>query len=121
VLVLVICVLVFTVFCIVCTVSFVYRLVFVYVFLLVLSALPPSDISTAISNNNNNNIIDAIQLNVARNKVNDYFPASLRVTQNLHEANQCNANVYTFKIKQQIQVTAKSVYLPVHRWARCGR
>jgi hypothetical protein len=51
--VLVICVLVFTVFCIVCTV-FLYCFVYVYLFLLVLSVLvlellPPSDNSIAVS------------------------------------------------------------------------
>jgi hypothetical protein len=51
---LVIRVLVFTVFCIVCTVIL-YCLVYVYVFLLVLSVLPPSDNSIAVNNNNNNN------------------------------------------------------------------
>jgi hypothetical protein len=42
VLVLVICVLVFNVFCIVCTV-FLYCFVSVYVFVIVLSVLPPGD------------------------------------------------------------------------------
>jgi len=51
--VLVICVLVFTVFCIVCTV-FLYCFVYLYLFLFVLSVLvyellPPSDNSTAVS------------------------------------------------------------------------
>ena len=51
--VLVICVLVFTVFCIVCTV-FLYCFVYVYLFLLILSVLvlellPPSDNSIADS------------------------------------------------------------------------
>jgi hypothetical protein len=49
----VMCVLVFTVCCIVCTV-FLYCLVYVYVFLLVLSVLPPSDNSIAVNNNTNN-------------------------------------------------------------------
>jgi hypothetical protein len=57
--VLVICVLVFTAFCIVCTV-FLYCFVYVHLFLFVLSVLvygllPPSDNSIAVSNNNNNN------------------------------------------------------------------
>jgi hypothetical protein len=46
--------------------------------------------------------MDAIQLNVAGNKINDYFPASVHFTQILHEATRCNANVYTLKIKRQI-------------------
>jgi hypothetical protein len=54
VLVLVICALVFTVFCFVFTV-FLYCFFYVCVFLLVLSVLPPSDNSIAVSNNNNNN------------------------------------------------------------------
>jgi hypothetical protein len=53
VLVLVICVLVFTVFCTVCAVYFVL-FCFVYVSLLVLSVLPPSDNSIAVNDNNNN-------------------------------------------------------------------
>ena len=57
--VLVICVFLFTVFCIVCT-EFLYSSVYVYLFLFVLSVLvqgllPLSDNSIAISNNNNNN------------------------------------------------------------------
>jgi succinate-acetate transporter protein len=53
--VLVICVLVFTVLCFVCTV-FLYRFVYVYLFLFVLSVLLlPSDNSTAVNNNNHNN------------------------------------------------------------------
>lgn len=48
------------------------------------------------------NITDAVQLNVGGNKINDYFPASVHVTQNLHEVNQRIVNVSTFKIKQQI-------------------
>jgi hypothetical protein len=50
--VLVICVLVFTVFCIVGI--FFVLLYYVLVFLCVLSVLPPSDNSIAVSNNNNN-------------------------------------------------------------------
>ena len=50
---------VFTMFCIVCTV-FLYCLVYVYLVLFVLSVLvqgllPPSDNPIAVSNNNNNN------------------------------------------------------------------
>ena len=56
--VLVICVLVFTVFCIVCTV-FLYCFVHVYLFLIVFSVpvwgLQPSDNSITVNNNNNNN------------------------------------------------------------------
>jgi hypothetical protein len=48
----VICVLEFIVFCIVYTV-FLYRIVYVYLFLFVL--LPPSENSIAVSNNYNNN------------------------------------------------------------------
>jgi len=59
--VLVICILVFTVFCIVCTVFFVlFRLrVFILICFVVLVQvlLPPSDNSTAVGNNNNNNNI----------------------------------------------------------------
>jgi hypothetical protein len=56
--VLLICVLVFTGFCIVCTV-FLYRFVYVYLFFFVLSVLvqgllPPSDNLIALNNNNNN-------------------------------------------------------------------
>jgi hypothetical protein len=59
--VLVICVLVFTLFCTVCTV-FLYCFVYVYLFLFVLSVLvegllPPSDNCISINNNNNNNNI----------------------------------------------------------------
>jgi hypothetical protein len=55
--VLVVCVLVFTVFCIVCTV-FLYCFVYVYLFLFVLSVLvqgllPPSENSIAVNDNNN--------------------------------------------------------------------
>jgi hypothetical protein len=53
VLVLEVCLLIFTVLCIVCTV-FLYFF-YVYVFLLVLSVLPPSDNSIAVNNNNNDN------------------------------------------------------------------
>jgi hypothetical protein len=61
VLVLVICVLVFTVFCIVYTVSL-YCFFYVYGFVLVLSVLPPSDNSSAVTTtttttNNNNKIL----------------------------------------------------------------
>jgi hypothetical protein len=57
--VLLICVLVFTVFCIVCTVVF-YCFIYVTLFLFVLSVLvygllPPSDNSIPVNNNNNNN------------------------------------------------------------------
>ena len=52
----VICALVFIVFCIVCTVFF-YCFFYVYLFLFVLSVLPPNDNSIAVSHNNNNNII----------------------------------------------------------------
>jgi hypothetical protein len=55
VLVLVICVLVlaFTVFCIVCTVFFVSHCLYIYMFLLLSSVLPPSDNSIAVNNTNN--------------------------------------------------------------------
>jgi hypothetical protein len=52
--VLVICVLVFTVFCIVCTV-FLCCFFYGYVFLLVSSVMPTSDNSVAVNNNNDNN------------------------------------------------------------------
>jgi hypothetical protein len=57
--VLVICVLVFTVFCINCTV-FLYCFFHVYLFVFILSVLllgllPPSENSIAVNNNNNNN------------------------------------------------------------------
>jgi hypothetical protein len=46
---------VFTALCTVCIV-FLYCFFYVYVFLPVLSGLPPSDNSIAINNNNNNNL-----------------------------------------------------------------
>jgi hypothetical protein len=48
-----ICVLVFTEFCIVCK-MILYCFIYVHVFLLVSSVLPPSDNEIAVSNNNNN-------------------------------------------------------------------
>jgi len=58
--VLVICVLVFTVFCIVCTVSL-YCFVYVYLFLFALSVLvegllPPSDNSIALTSSSSNSM-----------------------------------------------------------------
>ena len=54
--VLITCVLLFTVFCIVCT-GFLYCFVYVYLFLFVTSVrnMPPIENSTAVNNNNNNN------------------------------------------------------------------
>jgi len=64
----VICIHVFSVFCIVCTVFF-YCFVYVYLFLFVLSILvyglglpPPNDNSIAINNNNNNKIAGKTKL-----------------------------------------------------------
>jgi hypothetical protein len=74
-LILVTCVLVFTVFCIVCTV-FLYSFVYVYVCFFVVSVLPPSDNSIADDdddddddNNNNNDKCTGRELSLPTTRV----------------------------------------------------
>jgi hypothetical protein len=74
--VLVICVLVFTAFCIVCTVFFVlfHLCICLCMYILVQGLLPPGENLTAVVNNNNNNNVTQISCSRVLRKASRHVP-----------------------------------------------